>query len=101
MRRKAYIELPRPDPRSADERWVGKSERSLYGTRDGPQIWQQEVNNSLRKLGFQRSVFQPSVFTNKTRCLVVVIHVDDFLCSGQRDYLCVVPPSFRPCVSCT
>ena len=87
VRRKVYIELPRRDPWSTDGKWVGNLERALYGTRDAPQIWQQEVSDSLTKLGFQRSVFQPSVFVHQTRNLAVVIHVDDFLCSGQRDDL--------------
>ena len=57
------------------------------GTRDAPQIWQHELSASLTKLGFQRSVFQPSVFVHRTRNVVVVAHVDDFLCSGHRDDL--------------
>ena len=61
-RRKMCISLPRCDPRGADCKWVGKLERALCGTRDAPQIWQQEVSASLTKLGFHRSVFQPSVF---------------------------------------
>ena len=85
MRRKAYIELPRRDPWSTDGKWAGKLERAFYGSRDAPQIWQHEVSDSLTKLGFQRSVFQPSVFVHKIRNVAVVLRVDDFLCSGQRD----------------
>ena len=71
MRRKVSIEL----------------QSSLYGTRDAPQIWQQEVSDALTKLGFQCSVFQPCVFVHKIRNVAVVIHVDHFSCSGQRDDL--------------
>ena len=30
-----------------------KLERSLYGTRDAPQIWQDELRSKLEMLGFQ------------------------------------------------
>ena len=78
------IELSRRDSWSKDGKWVGKLERALYGTRDAPQIWQQEVSDSLTKLKFHRSVYQPGVFVHKTWNVAVYIHVDDFLCSGQR-----------------
>ena len=81
MRRKVYIELPRRDPWSTDGKWVGKLERALYGTRDAPRMWQQEVSDSLTKLGFQRSVFQPSVFVHQTRNLAFIIHVGRISCA--------------------
>ena len=86
MRRKVYIGLPRRDPWSTDCKWVRKLERALCGARDAPQI-RQEVSASLTKLGFHRSVFQPSVFIHKTREMAVVINVDDFFCSQRKDLL--------------
>ena len=51
-------------------------------------IWHcKEASDSLTKLGFQRSVFQPSELVHKIRNVAVDIHVDGFLCSGQRDDL--------------
>ena len=87
MRRRVFIELPRRGPWSADGTRFGKLERALYGTRDAPQIWQQEVSQLTDETCVQRSVFQPSVLIQKTRSLGVVIHVDDFLCYGPRDEL--------------
>ena len=39
-RRDIYLKLPREDPMSGGK-VLGKLERSLYGTRDAPQIWQE------------------------------------------------------------
>ena len=84
MRRKVYIELPRQDPRWKEGRVVGVLRKALYGTRDAPQIWGGEVKKTLESMGFSASVHQPSVFHHKARGMVVVVHVDDFLCSGEE-----------------
>jgi hypothetical protein len=54
----------------------------MYGTRDAPQIWAGEVSKALESLSFTRSVLQPSVYFHREREMVVIVHVDDVLCSG-------------------
>ena len=46
MRRSVYIELPHTDPMYGDKNMVGKLKKSMYGTRDAPQIWAEHVRNT-------------------------------------------------------
>ena len=85
-KRKIYIELPSRDPRSS-RRVVGVLNRALYGTRDAPQLWGEEVKRKMIALGFTSSTLQPSVYHHKERDIMVVVHVDDFLASGEQDQL--------------
>ena len=80
--RRIYIELPHRDPRAGDRGAVGRLRRALYGTRDAPQIWAREVEQTMTDLGFSVCLAQPSVFHHVERDTIVVVHVDDFLCSG-------------------
>ena len=59
----------------------------MYGTRDAPQIWQEEVGKVMRDLGFELSILHSSVFHHRIRNVIVVIHVDDFLCSRKIEDL--------------
>ena len=83
IRRRVYIELPQQDSRSADKSVVGVLRKAMYGTRDAPQIWHEEVEKAMRDLGFELSSLHSSVFYHRIRNVIVVIHVDDFLCSGK------------------
>ena len=83
MRRNVYIELPTQDEQSMNYEIVGKLDRAMYGTRDAPLIWQGEVRRVMHKLGFVASMLQPGVYHHPTREIDVVVHVDDFLCTGR------------------
>ena len=48
------------------------------------------VAKTLEGLGFERSVYQPSVFFHHAREIVLTVHVDDYLVSGtmgDREWL--------------
>ena len=52
-----------------------------------PQNWAGEVAKALDCLGFERSVYQPSLYFHRAREMIVTVQVDDFLCSGAVDDL--------------
>ena len=85
-KRKIYIELPSRDPRSSGG-VVGVLNRALYGTRDTPQLWGEEVKRKMIAMVFTPSTLQPSVYHHKEKDIIVVVHVDDFLASGEQDQL--------------
>ena len=87
MRRNIYIELPTQDERYGDKNLVGKLVKAMYGTRDAPQIWGDLVQETMTSLGMQSSMIQPSVYFHVSKKLVVVTHVDDFLCVGPEENL--------------
>ena len=82
-RRRIYIELPRQDPKHGDAEFVGRLQKAVYGSRDAPQIWAKEVQKVMEGLGFVISMFQPSVYRHPSKDLLVVVPVDDFLCSRE------------------
>ena len=55
------VEIPKKDLTPEDGRHdkVGHLRMSRYGTRDAAMNWQDEVAKDLRKLGFQRGVYNP------------------------------------------
>ena len=85
--RQLFIELPSSDPRAGDPNVVGRLKKALYGTRDAPQLWQQTLTKVLVKMGFEGSRLQPGVFVHKTREIMMVTHVDDFLVGGPPEDL--------------
>ncbi len=87
IKRRVYIELPAEDPLSATGQWVGKLERALYGTRDAPQAWLEELSMTLTAMGFQSSSYFPGVYWNSSLEVMMVTHVDDLLCSGPEGAL--------------
>ena len=62
---------------------VGQLHKAMYGTRDAPQIRAKEAQKVPENLGFLIRVLQPSVYHHPSQDLIVVVHVDDFLCSGE------------------
>ena len=83
IQRSVYIELPHTDPRYGDGTLVGKLKKAMYGTRDAPQIWAEVVRSTLDRLGHKQSAFQPAVYYNLEKDVIVVVRVDDFLCTGD------------------
>ena len=81
IKRSVYIELPDEDPMKKLG-YKGKLDKALYGTRDAPQAWAEELERALVELGFVASKLQPSVFWNREKDLRVVVHVDDLLVEG-------------------
>ena len=85
-RRDIYIKLPPEDPMYGTG-VVGKLERSLYGTRDAPQIWQDELKSSMEELGFRSCLSNPGVYIQDETGVLAVAHVDDVLAVGSSCHL--------------
>ena len=78
------------NPASEDPRLKARLVRSLYGTRDAPQLWAKHVCGTLRDLGYQETKGAPGVFWNPTTGVELVLHVDDFLVGGEEQALQVL-----------
>ena len=87
IQRPVYIRLPAEDPKSCVPGLLGKLRKAMYGTRDAPAVWQKVVKEAMLSVGFVCSLSNPSVFRHERRDILVVTHVDDFLCCAQRDDL--------------
>ena len=87
MEREVYIELPDEDERKQKGDMVGLLLKAMYGLRDAPLIWQKLVQNMLVQRGFEVLASAQCVYINRETGVIVVAHVDDFLCHGDHDEL--------------
>lgn len=85
--RNVYIELPEEDPMSESGLYVGKLDKTMYGTRDAPAAWQDEVEKTMKNLGFEPCVSTPCLYYHPETKVRVVAHVDDMMCVGDKDEL--------------
>ena len=79
-RRAVYIELPAESQPQDGRVWVGKLERSLYGTRDAPQIWHDHLSDTLRAMGFKASKLKPGMFFHPSKRMELAVHVNIRAC---------------------
>ena len=86
-KRDLYIELPKQDPWADDFFWVGKLRKAMYGTRDAPQVWYEEVKSLMSVLGYGQSKVNPCVYYHAEKDIRVMVHVDDVLCTGIESAL--------------
>ena len=66
---------------------VARLVKSLYGTRDAPQLWARHVGKTLRGLGYTETKGAPGVYCYKQKDVEITLHVDDFLVVGEEEHL--------------
>ena len=81
-----YVRLPEEDPKY-NTGLVGRLRKAMYGTRGAPHVWQKVVRKAMNELGFEMNPIFPCVYTHREKEMMVVTHVDDFLCSGSKSDL--------------
>ena len=85
--REIYVTLPEGDQ---EEGKVGLLVKSMYGTRDASNIWQQSYTEVLTKAGFKRSPAWPAIFYHEELEIRLLVHGDDFVTLGDdvaQEYL--------------
>ena len=87
MERVLYVELPEQDPKAREGKWVGRLKRTMYGTRDAPAAWQKMLGHVMTQLGFKACKTIPCVYVHAKKSIRTVVHVDDFLVSGEAPEL--------------
>ncbi|MDU5411039.1 MAG: reverse transcriptase domain-containing protein [Staphylococcus haemolyticus] len=66
--------------------YVLKLNKSIYGLKQAPLVWNQTINKTLRSLGFTRSVEEPCIYYNfeNNESLFIALYVDDMLLIGTN-----------------
>ena len=62
---------------------IAELHKALYGLRESPLMWYNEIAQTLREEGLLRSGEEPCVFTNGH--IIVLVYVDDILVISQRN----------------
>ena len=83
-RRKVYVELPEEDMETGK---CGRLNKSMYGTRDAAQNWEEHYTKIHLEAGFNQGKSSTCVFRHEKRNLTVVIHGDDFTALGRDEDL--------------
>jgi hypothetical protein len=79
--RTIYVQLP--DEESENGKYVGRLNKTLYGTRDAPVAWLRAVRTDMEALGFLECKVTTGVYVHPIRDIRVVTHVDDLLVAGE------------------
>ena len=80
-----HVELPSEE--SENGKYVGRLNKTLYGTRDAPVAWLRAVRLDMEAMGFLECKVTTGVFVHPVRDVRVVTHVDDFLVAGELEDL--------------
>ena len=85
-RRRVFVELPPEDHQPGDEHTCRLLRYSLYGTRDAPQNWEEELASTLSDLKLMRGSACPCVWKGciKGAHIVENVHGDDITIGGER-----------------
>ena len=87
VERELYVRPPAADAHATQQGLVWRLKKSLYDTRDAPQLWRKEVVRTMRAAGFRMNRTSTCLSTHGERDLWVIVHVDDFLCCGFSEDL--------------
>ena len=84
-RRRVFVELVDEDREEYGQDKCGLLLKSMYGTQDASQIWQDDYAELLQQHGYIRGKSQPAVFYNRETDTRVLVHGDDFMVLGPQE----------------
>ena len=85
--RQVFVEVPKEDKNDDDGDVVGELRLCLYGTRDAAYNWSETVAAQLKESGYSRGKAFPAVYYRKDTDVAVMVHGDDYLCTGSETAL--------------
>ncbi|CAI7892831.1 unnamed protein product [Closterium sp. NIES-54] len=80
-----FVELPHGS--NGDPNQVCKLEKSLYGIKQAPRLWQQHLHARLIRIGFLQLPHDQGMYrlTKGTDYILLIVYVDDLLYIGSTD----------------
>ncbi|KAM9886715.1 hypothetical protein OXX79_014025, partial [Metschnikowia pulcherrima] len=75
-----------PDGQKDDGEYVLKLQKSLYGLKQSPLVWNETLNEEFLKQGFKRAINEPCIYYKGEgkNALIVGVYVDDMLIVGAN-----------------
>ena len=80
--RPVLIRLTVEDRMGTDAGKVGLMKKSMYGTRDAPSNWGRDLQENVKKWGFQLGLSSKNLFHHKEDRVSGLTHCDDFAITG-------------------
>jgi hypothetical protein len=83
-----YIKLPIVEGWEHSGKYA-ELKKSLYGLRQAPKLWHENIDASMRDFGFMPTISDPCLYVLNRGAdyLFVSLHVDDLLCVGNSEEL--------------
>jgi len=80
------IYMEQPDGFVFGDDMVCKLQKSIYGLKQSPRLWNKRLDEHLRKLGLDQTESDHCVYINKSTGIILTMWVDDILiqCSELR-----------------
>ncbi|MBW0464440.1 hypothetical protein O181_004155 [Austropuccinia psidii MF-1] len=80
---KVYVKQVRGFEITGKEQWVWRLNKSLYGTKQAPRMWQAKLVKVLDSLGMKPTRADDSLYSNKDQSLFLHVHVNDGFLIGK------------------
>ncbi|CAI7812411.1 unnamed protein product [Closterium sp. NIES-53] len=80
-----FVELPHGS--NAGPNQICQLEKSLYGIKQAPRLWQQHLHARLARIGFLRLPHDQGMYrlAKGTNYILLIVYVDDLLYIGSTD----------------
>jgi hypothetical protein len=79
LEEEVYIKIPPGYPKAHKEGQVLKLLKGLYGLKQGPLVWNKELDNFLKSIGFEATVSDPCLYYRRNDSSFLIIYVDDII----------------------
>lgn len=81
-----YVQQPEGYEEPGQERKVYRLFKALYGLRQAPRAWYNQLNKCLEKLGFIKCPLEHAVYTKREgdETLIIGVYVDDLIITGTN-----------------
>jgi hypothetical protein len=68
---------------------VCRLKKAMYGLKRAPHAWYEKIDVYLMSLGFNKSVFDPTLYYNIVgdECLILVLYVDELFLTGLESLI--------------
>ncbi|MBW0554159.1 hypothetical protein O181_093874, partial [Austropuccinia psidii MF-1] len=80
-----YVKQVKGFEKEGKESWVWCLNKSLYGTKQAPRMWQEKLVGILTKCNMMKSNSDDSVFLNQRKTLMLHMHVDNGFIIGKHN----------------
>lgn len=82
---KEEIFMTLPDGVTSSKRVMCKLNKSLYGLRQAPRVWNERFDNLVSVIGFERTKCEDCLYINKKTQSFLLVYVDDFIITAPTE----------------
>ena len=86
IKEEVYVHQPEGFIKKGKEEYVLRLRKALYGLKQAPRAWNYKLDDTLRSMGFIKSVSHQAVYTSniKEDRILVGVYVDDLIITGSN-----------------